>query len=77
MSGSKEGGKKASETLKKLYGEDYYQRIGQMGGLNGTTGGFASDKVGEDGLTGRQRARLAGIKGGKVTKKDFKNHEDA
>lgn len=66
MSGNVEGGKKTAETVKALYGKDYYARIGQRGGLIGRTGGFASRKIGADGLTGRERARIAGKKGGEV-----------
>lgn len=34
MSGTKEGGKKTAETNKKKYGEDYYSKIGVVGGVN-------------------------------------------
>lgn len=51
------------------HGEDFYKRIGAKGGRNGTTGGFASNKVGEDGLTGRQRAVLAGAIGGHISRR--------
>ena len=64
MPGTREGAAKAVLTNKKIHGEDFYKRIGSKGGRNGTTGGFASDKVGEDGLTGRQRASIAGAIGG-------------
>lgn len=44
-----------------------------MGGRAGRgldyTGGFACKKKGADGLTGQQRARLAGAKGGKLSKR--------
>jgi len=69
MAGTSAGGKRAAETNKKLHGADFYRNIGRKGGQNGTTGGFASEKVGEDGLTGRQRASLAGAKGGKISKR--------
>lgn len=69
MPGTKIGGMKAAKTNKELYGNDYYKRIGKDGGRNGHSGGFASDKVGEDGLTGRERARLAGAIGGKKSKR--------
>lgn len=64
MAGNREGGKKAADTNKQRYGINYYQTIGAIGGSRGLGGGFASDAVGKDGLTGRQRARIAGIKGG-------------
>jgi uncharacterized protein len=65
MAGSKIGGLKARDTNIRLYGEDYYRRNGALGGKAGRTGGFASDKVGPDGLTGRERASVAGAIGGK------------
>lgn len=69
MAGTIAGGRKAAATNCKLYGKDFYANIGRRGGHNGRTGGFASDKVGEDGLTGRQRARIAGAKGGHLSKR--------
>lgn len=46
--------------------------MGRKGGHISKTGGFASDKVGSDGLTGKERARLAGRKGGKISKRGSK-----
>lgn len=74
MSGNREGGRKTAETIKKRYGKDYYAKMGKKGGKISTTGGFASDKVGKDGLTGKERAAIAGAKGGKA-KKHFKKKE--
>lgn len=45
--------------------EDAQQYVNQYYRL----GGFASDKVGKDGLTGRQRARLVGREGGSISKR--------
>jgi hypothetical protein len=69
MAGTKIGGRKAAQTNKSRYGEDFYMSIGTIGGRNGHTGGFGSNKVGADGLTGRERARLAGSKGGRISKR--------
>ena len=69
MAGTLEGGRKAAATNKKLHGKDFYKRLGSLGGKKGTTGGFASNKVGADGLTGKERAKLAGMKGGKMSKR--------
>lgn len=69
MAGNKEGGAKAAATNKKKYGKDFYSIIGRKGGSNGNTGGYASDKVGADGLTGRQRAKISGAKGGSISKR--------
>lgn len=73
MAGTKEGGKKAAQTNKAKYGEDFYHINGAKGGKRGKTGGFASNKIGEDGLTGRERARIAGSKGGIISRKPKKN----
>ena len=44
MAGTKAGGAKAAATNKAKYGKDFYSRIGQKGGKNGTTGGFAANR---------------------------------
>lgn len=64
MVGTIAGGCKARETNYKEHGKDFYKRIGSLGGKVSNTGGFASNKVGKDGLTGRERAKLAGAIGG-------------
>lgn len=43
---------------------DHMVAIGKKGGKLSQGGGFASTKVGVDGLTGRERARLVGAIGG-------------
>lgn len=58
MAGTKIGAKKASNTMKKRYGDDYYRRIGKVGGQNGRTGGFYAN---------REVARSAGAKGGRIS----------
>lgn len=68
MAGTKAGGKKAA--AKNLAKDpNFYANIGRKGGKNGRTGGFASSVVGADGLTGQQRARLAGAKGGRISRR--------
>lgn len=74
MSGTMDGGRKAAETNKKKYGKEFYALIGAMGGSRSVNGGFASDKVGKDGLTGRERAKIAGQKGGKKSKRGPSKH---
>lgn len=69
MAGTKAGGQAAAETNKKKYGADFYALIGQEGGKRGNTGGFASAKIGADGLTGKQRAAQAGQLGGQRSKR--------
>ena len=41
MAGTKSGGQSAAETNIKRYGEDFYRRIGKIGGSKSKTGGFA------------------------------------
>lgn len=60
MAGTRAGGLKAAKTNAKRHGEDFYARIGRMGGRNGHTGGFASNP---------ELARTAGAKGGKISKR--------
>ena len=60
---------KAKQTIQAKYGYDYYAKIGARGGANGTTGGFASELVGKDGLTGRERARKVGTLGGSISRR--------
>ena len=64
MSGTIEGGRKAAAKNRERYGDDYYRRIGHKEGSKSTGGGFASNKIGKDGLTGPERAKLAGSIGG-------------
>lgn len=60
MSGTKVGGQKARETNLERHGEDFYKRIGAIGGRNGHTGGFAANP---------ELARIAGAKGGKISRR--------
>lgn len=69
MTGTLAGGRKAAETNKRIHGQDFYVRIGRKGGKNGHTGGFNSEKVGRDGLTGFERARIVGAKGGRKSRR--------
>lgn len=64
MSGTKAGGKKAAITNKKLHGQNFYARIGRLGGKNGHSGGFASNP---------ELAKEAGRKGGKKSRRGRKN----
>lgn len=72
--GTKEGAKKASATNRARYGEDFYKKIGSRGGQNGTSGGFACLEKGADGLTGPERARIAGAKGGSISRRGPAKH---
>lgn len=64
MAGTKAGGALAAITNKTKYGNDFYARIGAMGGKLGRTGGFWAN---------RELARTAGAKGGKISKRRPKN----
>lgn len=69
MAGNPTGGQRAAQTNKEKYGSDFYKKIGAKGGAKGHTGGFASQHVGADGLTGRERARIVGSQGGRTSKR--------
>ena len=60
MSGTKVGGAKAALTNKLRHGEDYFERIGRIGGRNGHTGGFAANP---------ELAKIAGRKGGLISRR--------
>ena len=64
MAGTKQGGIKAAITNKELYGNDFYRTIGQTGGKKkGVKKGFAANI---------ELARLAGAKGGKISRRGKK-----
>lgn len=63
MAGTKSGGTQAATTNKLKYGEDFYKKIGAMGGKKGRTGGFFAD---------RELARTAGAKGGRISRRTKK-----
>lgn len=66
MSGTKIGGIKASETNKLRHGGDFYKKIGGKGGkATGVKKGFAANI---------EIARLAGKKGGKISKRKAANN---
>lgn len=68
MAGTKIGGQRAAKAnLAK--DPNFYSKIGKLGGQASKTGGFASDKVGKDGLTGQERAVAAGAKGGRKSRR--------
>ena len=69
MPGTKAGGVKAAKTNKERHGDMFYARIGQRGGQRSMNGGFASNKVGKDGLTGAERAKKVGAIGGAKSKR--------
>lgn len=68
MAGNRTGGLKARDANLKR-NPNFYRDIGSIGGKRGKTGGFASEAIGDDGLTGRERARIAGKKGGLTSRR--------
>lgn len=62
MAGTRAGGRKASITNKKKYGDDFYKRIGHQGGSKShpETRAFT---------TNPELAKAAGAKGGKTSKR--------
>lgn len=80
MAGTKAGGKKTATTNIARHGKDFYSKIGKKGGASSNTGGFASDVVGKDGLTGRERAsragRIGGLKSKRNRKKEVEENEE-
>jgi uncharacterized protein len=66
MAGTHAGGMKALDTNQKLYGEDFYKRIGSMGGSVCCAKGFA---------TSHERAVEAGRKGGKISRRTKKTED--
>lgn len=80
MAGTKQGGKKTAQTNIARHGKDFYSKIGKKGGASGNTGGFASDVIGKDGLTGRERAsragRIGGLKSKRNRKKELEENEE-
>lgn len=64
MSGTKIGGKKAAKTNLERHGDNFYREIGRVGGRNGHTGGFFANP---------ELARIAGKKGGSISRRKPKN----
>lgn len=68
MGGTISGGIKCAATNKKKYGDDFYKRLGQMGGHKSHKGGFAANP---------ELAKIAGSLGGQRSKRGLakKNKE--
>lgn len=64
MAGTIAGGKAAAATNISKYGPDFYKNIGAKGGKKGKTGGFFAN---------RELARLAGAKGGRISRRTKKS----
>lgn len=57
------------DKIKERFGKDWFADIGSRGGQARVPKGFGSHKVDANGLTGPERARIAGRKGGKAFQK--------
>lgn len=60
MPGTRAGGLKAAAKVKERYGEDFYKKVGAVGGKKSKGGGFAAN---------RELARIAGSKGGRASRR--------
>lgn len=69
VAGTRQGGLKAAESNYERHGKDFYRGIGAKGGAISRGGGFSPEHVYEDGLTGREKARIAGAKGGSASRR--------
>lgn len=72
MAGTLAGGRKLSATIRAKYGENFWKERGAIGGRNSNNGGFATEKLNKNGLTGLEQARLSGAKGGRKSKRTKK-----
>lgn len=63
MAGTTLGGKKAARTNESKYGKNFYRKIGAIGGAKSRGGGFTDDEA------GRERARIYGAIGGRISKR--------
>lgn len=68
MAGNREGGLKAKQKL-LANDKDFYKRIGRLGGMTETSEpkGFACNP---------ERARIAGAKGGRISKRGKAKHAE-
>lgn len=67
MAGTRDGGIKTRETNYERHGKDHYRRIGGIGGKKKVPKGFAMNI---------ERARLAGQKGGKISRRTKREGND-
>lgn len=69
MPGNVTGGKRAAKTNKAKHGEDFYKRIGRLGGKTPTDKpkGFAANPT---------LARIAGARGGRISRRGLAKQKD-
>ena len=68
MAGTKAGGQPPAATHTARHGSDFYAKLGAIGGQQGRTGGFAANPA---------LARIAGAKGGRISRRGKKITADA
>lgn len=77
MSGNSESAKKAYQTRLSRHGKESLRNMQSAGGKSSHVGGFGTKEVGEDGLTGKERARIASIESHKIRKHNLtKEYEE-
>lgn len=71
MGGTVLGGRKAAETIKRIYGEDHYKKLGHIGGSKSRGGGFHKDILCFCNWVDEPHMlrQCAGSKGGKISKR--------
>lgn len=72
MSGTRVGGMKTAEIVKTKHGDDFYSRIGRMGGSHTGFKGFAAmprEKRQEAGRKGGQNSSRLGVRNGEGKKR--------
>lgn len=67
MAGTRIGGMRSAESNIRQYGEDFYRRIGSMGGAKGRTGGFYANHE-----LAKVAGRLGGLNGSRNNDYAFK-----
>ncbi len=80
MAGTITGAKQYKKTMIAKHGSreawvSWMKTIASKGGHNSNTGGYASDKIGKDGLTGKQRASINGAIGGKKSRRKHESNK--
>ena len=61
MPRNEEAKRKWRQTMANKYGENWGSKFASKAGKASTPGGFGTDKVGKDGLTGKERATKFGV----------------
>ena len=76
MSGNSESAKKAYQTRISRHGKESLKNMQSAGGKSSHVGGFGTKEVGEDGLNGRERARMASAESHRIRKHNLTKEYD-